>query len=81
VCPYDAISLEFDWNTYVTSPVVDPHKCPGCGACEVACPGTNEVKRAASAGSVPLQKAIFVVPRGGQSNGTKKPPVQSSTIE
>lgn len=42
-CPYDAISLVFSDSDYTLTPIIDPHKCPGCGACEVACP-TNPVK-------------------------------------
>ena len=51
-CPYQAIKMEFDWDTYVTSPRVDPQKCPGCGACEAACPAMDQGSR---------RKAIFVV--------------------
>ncbi len=65
-CPYDAIQLEFDWDTYVTSPIVDPQACPGCGACEAACPATNEAEQSASAASDPPRKAIFIVPRNRQ---------------
>lgn len=53
-CSYEAIKMEFDWDTYITSPRVDPQKCPGCGACEAVCPGMNKTDR---------RKAIFVVPR------------------
>lgn len=63
VCPYQAIQLDFNYDTYVTSPRVDPQKCPGCGACEAACPGSNEAARSQPPQNVPLRKAIFVVAR------------------
>ena len=69
VCPYQAIQLDFNYDTYVTSPRVNPQKCPGCGACEAACPGSNEAQRAQSPESVPLRKAIFVEPRGVDACG------------
>jgi len=37
-CPYDAISVVFAEADYSMTPTVDPDKCTGCGACEVACP-------------------------------------------
>jgi ferredoxin-type protein NapF len=39
-CSYEAIALVFSPADYVLTPHVDPHKCPGCGACEAACPTT-----------------------------------------
>jgi ferredoxin-type protein NapF len=37
-CPYEAIALVFSQTDYTLTPMVDPQKCPGCGACEAACP-------------------------------------------
>jgi ferredoxin-type protein NapF len=61
-CPYGAIEFEFDYATYVSTPRVAAALCTGCGACEVACPGTNEPLREQSGGLFRLRKAIFVVP-------------------
>ena len=37
-CPYGAIRMEFSETEYTTTPKIDLQKCPGCGACEAACP-------------------------------------------
>lgn len=37
-CPYVAIRLEFNEETYSVLPIVDLDRCPGCGACEAICP-------------------------------------------
>ncbi|NOX55686.1 MAG: 4Fe-4S dicluster domain-containing protein [Planctomycetes bacterium] len=37
-CPYDAIAYVWSDVDYMTTPQIDPEKCPGCGACEQACP-------------------------------------------
>jgi formate hydrogenlyase subunit 6/NADH:ubiquinone oxidoreductase subunit I len=39
-CPYGAIQYVFDETDYMTRPEIDAAKCPGCGACETACPTT-----------------------------------------
>ncbi|MGQ9504069.1 MAG: 4Fe-4S binding protein [Thermogutta sp.] len=39
-CPYQAIRLQFNEETYTVQPVVDLARCPGCGACEAVCPTT-----------------------------------------
>ncbi len=39
-CPYEAIRLVFSEVEYTLTPVVDLNCCPGCGACQVACPTT-----------------------------------------
>lgn len=42
-CPYGAITARFSKATYTLTPEIDLAKCPGCGACEAACP-TKPVK-------------------------------------
>ncbi|MBM3890041.1 MAG: 4Fe-4S dicluster domain-containing protein [Verrucomicrobia bacterium] len=37
-CPYQAISLVFDQEAYVSLPRVAADRCNGCGACELVCP-------------------------------------------
>jgi MauM/NapG family ferredoxin protein len=37
-CPYNAIRYVFSEAEYTLVPVIDPDRCNGCGACEVACP-------------------------------------------
>jgi ferredoxin-type protein NapF len=41
-CPYEAISLQFSEEEYTLVPQIDLSKCPGCGACEYACPTTPD---------------------------------------
>ena len=39
-CPYEAITLLFVEADYTVRLQINQGKCPGCGACEVACPTT-----------------------------------------
>jgi ferredoxin len=38
LCPYGAITKVFSEEDYTMKPQIDLQKCPGCGACEAACP-------------------------------------------
>ena len=53
-CPYAAIRLVFDEKEYTLTPQVDPRRCNGCGACQVACPTRPH-------------KAIVVRPRASEA--------------
>lgn len=59
-CPYEAIDIAWSEEEYLAIPRVDEEKCPGCGACQVLCPGTNEWERSRSAEPIPVRKAIEV---------------------
>lgn len=37
-CPFEAVRAVFSEETYSLKVLVDPDRCPGCGACQVACP-------------------------------------------
>jgi len=39
-CPYDAIRYVFSETEYSLTPIIDPDRCNGCGACQAACPTT-----------------------------------------
>lgn len=44
-CPYEAITLhEWTFEDDRRYPIVDSEKCPGCGACEVACTPMNAIE-------------------------------------
>jgi len=62
VCPYEAIEIAWCEEEYIATVRVDPARCPGCGACEVSCPGTNEPERREADAPIPLRKAIQVCP-------------------
>ena len=62
VCPYEAIDIRWSEEEYLAIPQVDHEKCPGCGACEAACPGTNEWERRHADEPIPLRRAIEVHP-------------------
>ena len=43
-CPYEAITLhEWTWEDDRHYPMVSADKCPGCGACQVACTPMNAI--------------------------------------
>jgi ferredoxin-type protein NapF len=37
-CPYEAIATVWSEEDYTMVVKIDPNRCPGCGACQVACP-------------------------------------------
>jgi ferredoxin len=37
-CPFEAIKLVFSEADHTLTPQIDAARCPGCGACQVACP-------------------------------------------
>lgn len=55
-CPYEAITYVWSDVDYMLRPHVDKDRCPGCGACQVACPTKPT-------------KAIIVVPHAFHSIG------------
>jgi ferredoxin len=61
-CPYEAIKILWNEEEYVPLPHVVADKCPGCGACEFFCPGTNDWEREDSDEPIPVRKAIEIVP-------------------
>ena len=61
-CPYEAIQIVWHEEEYVRLPHIIADKCPGCGACEFFCPGTNEWERENSDHPIPVRKAIEITP-------------------
>jgi len=61
-CPYAAIEIVWNEEEYVPLPQVIADKCPGCGACEFFCPGTNDWEREHSEEPIPIRKAIEISP-------------------
>ena len=59
-CPFEAIEIVWNQEEYIALPQVEADKCPGCGACEVICPGTNDWERENADDPIPLRKAIAV---------------------
>ncbi len=43
-CPYDAIEAVWSWEEGAKYPIVDPEKCPGCGACVLACTPMDAIR-------------------------------------
>jgi ferredoxin len=43
LCPYGAVDSGWDEANYMATIEIDAAKCPGCGACQVACP-TEPIK-------------------------------------
>ena len=41
-CPFEAVQIYWDEDSYIAYPVVDQLKCNGCGACELYCPTGDE---------------------------------------
>ncbi len=62
-CPYEAIEIVWNEEEYVRLPRIIADKCPGCGACEFFCPGTNQWERENSDSPIPVRKAIEIAPR------------------
>lgn len=59
-CPYHAITPDGQ-----SRPVVDPHKCNGCGICEKVCPAL--VMRSYIGGNI---RGIVVTPISGKGDGS-----------
>jgi ferredoxin-type protein NapF len=59
-CPHQAITMIWSEEEYISLPKVDADKCPGCGACQLICPATNQWEREHSEQPVAERKAIEV---------------------
>jgi formate hydrogenlyase subunit 6/NADH:ubiquinone oxidoreductase subunit I len=62
VCPYEAVEYVWNEEEYIRAPRIDAARCPGCGACAIACPGTNDWEREHSETPIPVRKAIWIDP-------------------
>jgi ferredoxin-type protein NapF len=71
VCPREAVSFRWSEETYTVIPEIHSDPCNGCGACVVACPGTNHWELEADP-AVPLRRAIQVVPSGRFRNSASR---------
>lgn len=64
-CPFEAVTFAWSDETYTRRPVVDAARCPGCGACQIACPATNQWERENLDPPPLLRKAIRVAKERG----------------